>query len=360
MKTNTPKAKGVVFNITISSSDKIALISNLHTMLASGIPILETVDSLLEDSKGSQKKLLQTMRQDLGQGQHMYVTFAKFPKIFDKVTVSIVKSAEESGTLDIVLDDLSVNIRKEIEFNDKVRSALIYPAFILIVFVLVMTVILVVVIPKISSVFSQLNVTLPLPTKIMIFMSNELLSNTIPIVVVLALLIALFVYLFKKYRIIFVRAFTSLPLISILAQQIDLTRFTRSLYLLLNAGIPITVALELTQDVVVKKDIANAIKHAKNYVYSGKRLSEGFKDSKKVIPPIMIKIIEAGERSGSLDKSMLNVSEYLDYQVSGTLKTVTALIEPIMVVGIGILVGGMMMSIIAPIYQMIGQIGPTS
>jgi general secretion pathway protein F len=360
MKTNTPKAKGVVFNITISSSDKIALISNLHTMLASGIPILETVDSLLEDSKGSQKKLLQTMRQDLGQGQHMYVTFAKFPKIFDKVTVSIVKSAEESGTLDIVLDDLSVNIRKEIEFNDKVRSALIYPAFILIVFVLVMTVILVVVIPKISSVFSQLNVTLPLPTKIMIFMSNELLSNTIPIVVVLALLIALFVYLFKKYRIIFVRAFTSLPLISILAQQIDLTRFTRSLYLLLNAGIPITVALELTQDVVVKKDIANAIKHAKNYVYSGKRLSEGFKDSKKVIPPIMIKIIEAGERSGSLDKSMLDVSEYLDYQVSGTLKTVTALIEPIMVVGIGILVGGMMMSIIAPIYQMIGQIGPTS
>src|ERR1700733_9413437 len=106
------------FNNTLSNGDKIALVSNLHTMLAAGIPILETVDSLLQDSKGTQKKLLQTLRQDLGQGQHMYVTFAKFPKIFDKVTISIIKSAEESGTLDTSLNDLRLSIKKEIEFND--------------------------------------------------------------------------------------------------------------------------------------------------------------------------------------------------------------------------------------------------
>lgn len=350
--------KAETFNTTLSSSDKVALISNFHTMLASGIPILETVDSLLEDSKGGQKKLLQTMRQDLGQGHHMYVTFTKFPKMFDKVTVSIIKAAEESGTLDTALDDMKTNIRKEIEFNDRIRSALIYPVFIVIVFVLVMVVILVVVIPRIATVFSHLNVVLPLPTKIMIFMSNILLTYTIPLIIITGLLVTGFVYLYKQYKMIFIRAFTSLPLISLLTQQIDLTRFTRSLYLLLNAGLPITVALELTQDVVIKQDIANAIKHAKNYVFSGKKLSEGFKDSKRVIPPIMIKIIEAGERSGALDKSMLDVSEYLDYQVSNTLKTVTAMIEPIMLVGVGILVGGMMMSIIAPIYQLIGQVGP--
>ncbi|HWY79803.1 MAG TPA: type II secretion system F family protein [Candidatus Sulfotelmatobacter sp.] len=355
----TVKTKEITFNNTLSASDKIALVSNLHTMLASGIPILETVDSLLQDSKGGQKKLLQTLRQDLGQGQHMYVTFAKFPKIFDKVTVSIIKSSEESGTLDTALDDLKLNIRKEIEFNDKIRSALIYPAFILIVFVLVMVVILVVVIPKIATVFAHLNVVLPLPTKIMIFLSDALLTYTIQIIIVTSLLVLATVYLFKRYRIFFVRLLTSLPVVSLLVQQIDLTRFTRSLYLLLTAGIPITVALELTQDVVIKKNISNAIKHAKNYVYSGKKLSEGFKDSKKVIPPIMIKIIEAGERSGSLDKSMLDVSEYLDYQVSNTLKLLTAMIEPIMLVGVGILVGGMMMAIIAPIYQLIGQVGAT-
>jgi type IV pilus assembly protein PilC len=148
-----------------------------------------------------------------------------------------------------------------------------------------------------------------------------------------------------------------LPVVSLLAQQIDLTRFTRSLYLLLSAGLPITVALELTQDVVLKKNIYNAIKHTKTVVFSGKKLSQGLKDNKKVIPSIMIKIIEAGERSGSLDKSMLDVSEYLDYQVSNTLKTLTALLEPIMLVGVGVMVGGMMMAIIAPIYQMIGSVG---
>jgi len=351
------KVKENTYNVSLSANEKIALISNLHTMLAAGIPILETIDSLLEDSKGTQKKLLQTMRQDLGQGQHMYVTFAKFPKIFDKVTISIIKSAEESGTLDTSLNDLRINIKKEIEFNDKIQSALIYPAFIFVVFIVVMVVILVVVIPKISSVFSQLNVTLPLPTKILIFLSNALLTYTVPIVTIVIILAATIFYFFKKNRTFFVRMLTSLPLVSTLTQQIDLTRFTRSLYLLLSAGIPITVALELTQNVVIKKNVANAIKHAKNYVYGGKKLSEGFRDSSKVIPPIMIKIIEAGERSGSLDKSMLDVSEFLDYQVSSSLKTLTALIEPIMVVGVGILVGGMMMAIIAPIYQMIGQIG---
>jgi type II secretory pathway component PulF len=345
------------YNTTLSSNDKIALVSNLYTMLSSGIPILETVQSLLDDAKGGQKKLLETMKADLGQGQHMYTTFEKFPKIFDKVTVNIIKAAEDSGTLDTALADLKINIRKEIEFNDKIRSALIYPIFIMIVFLLVLLVILVVVVPKIATVFTRLNVDLPLPTQIMIFLSNAVLTYTIPLIIGAAALVGGIIYLYKQNRMLIVRMLTSLPLVSLLSQQIDLTRFTRSLYLLLTAGIPITTALELTQDVVIKKNIQNAIKHAKNVVFSGKKLSDGLKDNKKVVPPIMIKIIEAGERSGSLDKAMLDVSEYLDYQVSNTLKTVTALIEPIMLVGVGVLVGGMMMAIIAPIYQLIGSVG---
>jgi type II secretory pathway component PulF len=347
------------FNNTLSSTEKITLVSNLHTMLASGIPILETVESLLEDSKGNQKKLLTVMRDDLGQGQHMYSTFEKFPKMFDKVTVSIIKASEESGTLDTALDELKTSVRKDIEFNDRIRSALIYPVFIMIVFVLVMLVILVVVVPRISTVFSRLNVVLPLPTVIMIFMSNIVMNYTIPLIIGATLFITGFVYIYKRNRLLLIRGLTSLPIITLLAQQIDLTRFTRSLYSLLNAGIPITVALELTQEVVVKKNIQNAIKHAKTVVFGGKKLSEGLRDNKRVIPPVMIKIIEAGERSGSLDKAMLDVSEFLDYEVSGTLKTVTALIEPIMLVGVGFLVGGMMMAIIAPIYQLIGQVGAT-
>ncbi len=344
-------------NVSLSNTDKITLVSNLHTMLSAGIPILETVDSLMEDSKGGQKKLLQALKEDLGQGQHIYFTFSKFPKIFDKVTINIIKASEEAGTLDVTLDDLRDNIRKEMEFNDRIRSALIYPVFIMGVFVLVFLVILIVVIPRISAVFTQLRVTLPLPTKIMIALSNILLNYTIPVVIGVAFIAALLVYLYKQNRRTFVRMLISFPLISQLAQEVDLTRFTRSLHLLLSAGIPITVALGLTEDIVIKKNIKKAIEHTKNAVFAGKKLSEGLRDNKKDIPSIVIKIIEAGERTGTLDKAMQDVSEYLDYQVANNLKTVTALAEPILLVVVGSLVGGMMMSVIAPIYSVIGQVG---
>src|SRR6185369_11290339 len=152
-------------NVTLSGNDQIALVSNMYTMLSAGIPILETIDSLLQDSKGNQKKVLQTMKEDLGQGQHIYFSFAKFPKIFDKVTVNIVKASEEAGTLDVTLKDLTQTIKREMEFNDKIKSALIYPVFIMVVFVGVFLVILTFVVPKIGAVFTNLNADLPTPTK---------------------------------------------------------------------------------------------------------------------------------------------------------------------------------------------------
>jgi type II secretory pathway component PulF len=344
-------------NIGLSANDKITLISNLSTMLAAGIPILESVDSLLDGSKGGQKVILETLKDDLVQGKRIYLSLEQFPKAFDKVNINIIRASEEAGTLSETLKDMIITIKKEIEFNDKIRGALIYPMFILVVFIGVLLMILIVVVPKISTVFSRLNVPLPLPTKILIFMSNTLVNNTIPTVVITVSVIAGIIIIFKRQKRQVMRLFYSLPYVSQLAREIDLTRFTRSLYLLLNAGIPITNALELTEDIVIKKDVAKAITHAKESVIAGKKLSEGFKDYKQVFPNIVLKITEAGEKSGSLDKSMQEASDYLDYQVSNSIKLVTALIEPIMLVGVGGMVGGMMLAIIAPIYGLIGQVG---
>lgn len=344
-------------HLRISSKEKLALISNFATMLSAGIPIAEVIDSLLEDAKGNQKKLLETMKADLNQGMHVYQTMAKFPGVFDKVSVNIVKASEEAGTLDVALKDLQVGIRKDIEFSDKVKSALTYPIFIMIVFVGVLLMILVVVIPKIATVFSRLNVTLPLPTKIMIFASNVLLTYTIPLIIAAVAIVGILYFLYTTRRQAFIRVLFSLPLIHKLAIEIDLTRFTHSMQLLLTSGVPITTALELSSEVVVIKSVQKAINHTKEVVTAGKKLTEGLKDYKKTIPSIVVKIIEAGERTGSLEKSMGDASDYLDYQVTGTLKTLTALLEPIMLVMVGILVGGMMLAIIGPIYGLVGQIG---
>lgn len=344
-------------NVSLSTKEKLAMISNLSTMLTAGIPILESVESLNEDSKGNQKKVLETLGADLIQGKQVNFSFARFPKIFDKVTVNIVKASEDAGTLDVTLADLKINIKRDIEFTDKIRAALIYPILIMIVFIGISLMILTFVIPKISTVFSRMSINLPLPTRIMIFLSNMLLKNTILVILGLIVLCTALYFLYKKEKKNILNLFSKLPLISDLTKKIDITRFSRSLYLLLSSGIPITSALELTEDVVLRKDVSKAIKHLKEIVLSGKKISIGLKDHRKIFPTILIKIAEAGEKTGTLDKSMQDASEYMDYEVTNTLKNVTVMIEPIMLILVGIAVGGMIMAIISPIYGMIGQLG---
>lgn len=343
-------------NITLSYKDKIALLANFSTMLAAGISILESVDSLLEDAKGNQKKVLQVLREDLVQGKHVYVCFGKFPQIFDKVTVNIIKASEEAGTLDVTLLDIKNHIQKEMEFLDKVRAAMIYPIMIFIVFIAVMLGILIFVIPRMASVFTRMKVELPLPTKIMIVVSNFILSYYVAIIISFIAFIIIVVILFKKKKSLITGMFFSLPLISNLIKEMDLTRFSQSMSLLLRSGLTITQALELCQEIVWRRDVAALIKHTHTVVMSGKRVSEGLRSGKDIFPVILIKIIEAGEKTGSLDKSLKDIGEYMDYQVSRTLSTLTSLLEPVMLIFIGVVVGGMMMSIIAPIYGMIGQI----
>ena len=344
-------------NVTLKNSEKIAFIGSFATMLSAGIPILEVVNSLLEDSKGGQRKILETLREDLIQGKHLYVTFSKFPRVFDKVTVSVLKASEEAGTLDVTLRDLKLTIQKEVEFSDKVRSAMIYPFFIGIVFFGVLLMILVVVVPKISTVFMRLNVDLPLPTKILIFLSNLLVKNTFALIIGLSVVVAGIIVLYRRKRSVLLELFYSLPLVSTLIQETDITRFSRSLHLLLSSGLPITEALELTSDVVIKRKTREIIRTSRDMVLGGKKLSEGFRSAKGYIPSIMIKLMEAGEKTGTLDKSMQDISEYFDYEVTNTLKMLTALLEPILLVAVGVVVGGMMIAIISPVYGLISQVG---
>lgn len=347
----------VVKRVRLSSSDKIGLISNLSTMLSAGIPILDAVRSMGEDAKGGTKIVLDTLQEDITQGKHVYNALERFPEVFDRVTVNVVKASEEAGTLDITLKDLRENIRKQTEFNDKVRSALIYPMFIMALFFVVLLINLVYVIPKIAQVFKNLRVVLPLPTKVLIFVSDIMLKYTYPFLGGLAIVGLGLYLLFTKKRNFILNLIYSLPVVSELIKLIDLTRLTRSLHLLLYSGIPITTALELVEDVAARNDTIKVIRMGREMVQTGKPFSEGLKTGKGYIPSIMVKLVEAGEKTGSLDKSLEDVSEYFDYQVTKTLATLTSLLEPVMIVVVGIIVGGMMLSIIAPIYSLISQVG---
>jgi type II secretory pathway component PulF len=327
-------------------------------MLTAGIPILEAVSDLIEDSKSGTKKVLETLREDLTQGHQVNYTLAKFPNVFDKVVINVVKASEEAGTLDVTLKDLKENLRKQNEFSDTVRSALMYPMFIMGVFVLVLLLELIFVIPRVATVFRNLKVDLPLPTRILLWFSDFMTKNTVPFLFILLAFVLLIAYLFSQKRSFLLNILYSLPGVSGLIKLIDITQFSRSLYLLLTSGISIIAALDLTKDVVMRRETQKMIQKSKEMILSGKTLSEGLRTAKGYVPIIMIKLVETGEKTGSLDKSMSDISDYFDYQVTNTLKTLTAMLEPIMLVIVGIMVGGMMISIIAPIYGLISNVSP--
>ncbi len=343
--------------VTITSSEKLGFIGNLATMLVAGIPILEVIRSLLEDARGGSRKILEALHEDLIQGKQMHTTLARFPRVFDGVTVSVVKAAEEAGTLDVTLKDLKKTIQQEIEFADKVRSALLYPAFIIVVFCMVLALILIVVVPRISEVFSRLGVPLPVPTRILIATSGIILHYPLQMLLGGVTLLVLFVWLYRRNMDGINNIIFSLPLVADLVKLIDVTRFSRSLHLLLSSGLPIITALELCESVVVRRRTAQIISNSRQMIAAGKSLSEGFSAARGYIPGIMVKLMEAGEQTGTLEQSMQEIAEYFDYQVSSTLKTLTALLEPVLLVFVGFIVGALMLSIISPIYGLIGHVG---
>jgi type IV pilus assembly protein PilC len=345
-------------HIRLPEKEKLNLVRNLGVMLSAGIPVSEAVNSLTEESTGNQKKLLAQLAEDLGQGKTMSQSFERFPGTFDPVTLNLIAASEESGTLEETLKNLTTQIEKDIEFNAKVKGALMYPFLIFILFTGIFLVILTFVIPRISKVFSKLNVQLPLPTRVLIIISEFFLAYYPYVIAVTIGLIVLMAYLYKTRRRDFINILFSLPVISRLGIEIDITKVTKSMFLLLKSGIPITGALEFSQQIAARKVMSEALRKATETVSSGKTLSEGLSLSKDVVPSLVIRFVEAGEKSGSLEESMEQLNRQYEQQVTSTLKSVTTMLEPLMLVFIGLLVGGIMLSIIAPIYQLIGNISP--
>lgn len=345
-------------SIHVSDKDKQSLITNLATMLNAGIPILEAIDALMADSKGGQKALLKLIQRTLDEGKPLSQAFELAPKVFDPVTINLIKSAEEGGSLDTSLTELAQNIKRQAAFRSHLRSSLVYPAFVMATFAAILILILTFVIPRLGKVFTGLRVELPPATKFLISVSDFLLGNYMAIIIGFVILGTLIVILYKANKRLVINAFMRMPLLRKLGVEIDLTRFTHSMSQLLHAGIPIVEALELSGHVVINKKVRATVHDCQEMVTAGKPFSEGLQKHHDVIPVMMLQLVNAAEKSGSLDVSMHELSRHFELQVRQSLKTFTTLLEPITLVLIGVLVGAMMLAVMAPMYNMINQIGP--
>jgi type IV pilus assembly protein PilC len=274
------------------------------------------------------------------------------------VTINLIRAAETGGTLEDTLTDIVATTKKDLVFSDNLRTTMIYPAFVMVVFLGIVILMLTFVIPRVAKVFDGMRVHIPPITRAMISASNAFTSHYVLIIAAFIAIVVGISVLVSMNRKVLIRILLGLPGLRKLGHNIDFTRFTRSLALLMHAGVPLEDALQLSERVVQNKEIMAVIHQMRHNVVTGNKLSKGLRDYGNLIPPIMTRSIETAESSGTLEKTMQNLAEYFDGQVTESLKAVSSLVEPVLLIVVGIMVGTLMVTIIAPIYNLISQINP--
>jgi|GEM_PF-1038054 len=342
----------------LKARDRLSLLSDFSTMLSAGIPILEAVESLEIDAKGNMRQVLAILHKSLNNGQPLSSALEKLPRSFDAITINLVRAAEAGGTLEETLHDIVTNTKKELAFSDQLRTTMIYPAFVMVVFMGIVILMLTFVIPRIAKVFTAMRVHMPWITRQMIALSNGFVHHWILVTLVIIAGFVLLGVLIVKNKRLLIRGILSLPVLKVLGTNIDFTRFCRSFGLLMHAGVPLMEALELSEQVVTKKETKRLIHMMKTNLDVGKPLSEGLRRTSHVVPPLMSRSLETAERSGTLEQTLDHLTEYFDEQVANSLKVISSLIEPALLVVVGLMVGLLMITIIAPIYNLISQINP--
>lgn len=255
--------------IRLKDTEKLDFITNMQTFVASGVPLLEGIETLEQEAHHSTQRLLTHLKGDISEGRTIADSLENTEGAFNTVIINLIRSAELSGTLEQTLESIKEYIKETMEFKARILAALMYPMVIMGVFVLVFGVILFFVIPRVAQVFAKLKLELPITTRALIFLSHFVTTNTVLFFAIVAALIGLVVafYYYKKTQLI--EFISTLPGIATLTRTIDLSRLTKSLGLLLQSGIPIVTAIEYIENEMYSKSIKEALAKTKTFVLDG-------------------------------------------------------------------------------------------
>jgi type IV pilus assembly protein PilC len=344
----------------ISVAEKAAFCRFLATMLKAGLPLPEAVDILKDETKNNKlKKIILDLSFQIRKGKNLSSVLSKYKNDFDPVFIAMVKAGEESGTIEQSFDYLSKQLLTSHELIQKVKGALMYPMVIVAAMIANFVVMLVFVLPKISEVFTELHVKLPPVTKIMLDFGNYVGNNTLLVigVIFLSFVMMVLVFLIRGTRQMIINAFLKAPLVRTIVNEIDVARFARTLSTLLKSGVPIIVALDVSSDMIRQPGLQKQAKEFSKGVSEGESLSEVLSKGKKSsFPSTVIQTIKAGEKSGSLEIVLEELAEFYEREVDYSLKRLTSLLEPLLLLVIGLAVGGMVVMMITPIYSLVGGI----
>lgn len=326
----------------------------LSTLIRSGMPLLPALSTICEQTVNKKFKLiLEDIRNSVQAGSSLSEALAKYPAVFSELFVSMVRVGETGGIMDQVLERLAVLGTQEMEIQSRVTSAMTYPVVLVIISFLIVNFILVGVLPKFVMVFKASESALPLPTLIVLGTSYVLRKFWFLIV---ALLAAAF-FFFRRYtsrpegKLRFHRALLKVPVFGELYAKIQVSRFTRTLSTLTASGVPILQALSVVEKTITNVVIQKAVSDIRVAIASGSTLVEPFRAS-GLFSPMVVQMVAIGEKSGTIDRMLEEVSKFYDPEIEYTIKNLTSLLEPFMLLAMGLMVAFIALSVLLPIFNL--------
>ena len=326
----------------------------LSNLLDSGLTMLNALGVLIDQSENPYlKRIISQIRDDIRDGATFSDALSKHPKTFSTLYVNMVASGEISGSLEDVLKRLSDFMEKDEENISKVRSSMAYPLLMALVGCVTIFVLLSFVAPRLTSIFVELGQALPLPTKILIGVSSFFARFWLLIIVGTVFLVVAFNRWIKtkEGKAVFDRIKLTIPLFGVFLKKVEIARFGRTLGTLVGNGVPIIQALGVAASTVDNVLIKSDMEHARRDVVDGLSLSASIKKSRH-FPSMVINMIAVGEESGGLERSLFKVADAYDTEIDRTIKTITSLLEPILILFMGLVVGFIVVAMLLPIFQL--------
>jgi type IV pilus assembly protein PilC len=346
-----------LFGGGISSSEKAAFCRFMATMLRSGMSIPEATDIIREETKNKKlKKILSDVYFQTQKGKNMSVVLTQYEGDFDKVFLTLIRVGEESGTLEKTFDYLSKQLAASHDLRQTVTGSLMYPAVIIGAMMGNGFLMMFFVLPRIAGAFLKLSVPLPSYTRVMLLVGQFMGKHTMEAIIVsgVIMLAGVGILLLKRSRKIILSIIVKMPGPRGIIKQIDIARFSRTLSTLLKSGVPITEALDVSAGTLTQAAVMKQAKAFSTSVEKGESLSSVLMQHREIFPSTMIQSIRAGEQSGTLEKVLEEMADFYEKEVEYTLKKLTSLLEPLLMLMIGVAVGAMVIMMIAPIYSIIG------
>ena len=328
-------------------------------MIDAGLPLVQCLEILAgqQENKVFQKVLTGTRSQVEG-GATLSAAMRSSPKVFDALYVNMVEAGETGGILDTILQRLSSYIEKNVKLQRAVKSALVYPVGVISVAAGVITLLLWKVVPIFATLFAGLGVDLPLPTKIVIAMSN-FVGSIFGLLLLVAIVGALFGlkvwYGTRQGRFILDTIVLKLPIVGILMRKIAVARFTRTLGTLIASGVPILEGLDITAKTAGNAVVEKALQQVRKSLEEGKSLTEPLKEA-EVFPGMVTQMIAVGEQTGAMDAMLQKIADFYEEEVDAAVKDLLTALEPIMIVFLGLIVGGVVISMYLPLFSLIGKL----